>query len=269
MQPEEWTVRRLFEEHYCPRRKSATQRTRQKMGHELNRWERFIGADMLATEVMRETFDRFRELAAVDGLSPNTIETTIGSILTILRFAELYDLIDRALRKGEPLRRTRKRKYVPSITDVDHLYRRANQAKWPLPSPSAFWRAWLVCSYFTGLRLNDMIGLLWSSFRDDSLIIEAEKTGKMHIFPVSPILESHLEPLRVFGSDRVFPIPRNSGKYVRRELERLSDGLPTKIGPQALRRLAGTQWQRARWARASCFWAIRWACLIFISLPNS
>lgn len=245
-----WTVRKLFTDHYCEKRKGATKPTRQKMCHELNRFEKYVG-DLPAEEVTRDTFDKFRRLAMFDDLSPHTIETTIGTVLTILRFAELYDLIDRAPRKGEPLRRMRNRKFVPSVGDIDVMYRRADLTEWPkLPKSGDFWRAFLVVSYFTGLRFGDIFRLGWDDVKDDAIVFQASKTGKVHTFPMHPVLRAHLETMRVFATvfdhGRVLPAAA-CNHLVRRELARMSEELPKKVGPQALRRLAGTEWQKARW----------------------
>lgn len=255
--PSPLTVRSLFRDLYEPKKRVAP-KTKQKMRHEVARWERLTG-DPPLSEIDGDLFDEVRGRGLSQGLAADTIETTIGSVLTVIRFGQKHGKVDSVPDAGERLSRTFRRKHVPTLADLEAAYLKADAAVWPkLGIPTGdFWRAWLVCSYFTGLRLEDMMErLTWDLVTEDSIATTASKTSKLHVFPYPPVLARHLERLKAIDRDQIvparhhliFPITK-CPHLVRRELGRISEaaGLRIKIGPQALRRLAGTQWQRAKW----------------------
>jgi hypothetical protein len=246
-------LRSLFEAEYVTSRKwlKLSRNTQKRMEHDLTRWERLSGNPALG-DLCGDLFDAVRDRGQALELSDDTIETTIGSVFTILRFARKRGAISGLPDAGEKLSRTKKRKPIPSVEDLGNAYLSADVARWPEirgVRVGDFWRAWLVAGYFTGLRLDDQMHILkWSQVTADSIACEAGKTGKFHVFPNPPVLSRHLDLLRDAGDERVFPVSK-SPHLIRRELHRISQaaGLSVAVLPQALRRLAGTRWQKAKW----------------------
>lgn len=243
------TLRIALENYYLPFQRTMSDRTKQKLRHQMTRWEKHTD-DPLISRITTETIEAFRDSCELVPLSNDTIETTVSDVTTILRYCcERHQLIDRIPHAGCKLKRTQKRKYVPPVSHLGLIYEQAHVCTWPrLTVPTkAFWQAWLVTSYFTGLRLEDMMQrILLSNFSDEMLVVDAHKSGKIHCFPMHPVFKRHL--LTIAGGDeRLFPVSK-SPHLVRRELRKMCQaaGVP-KIVPHALRRLACTMWDKAKY----------------------
>ncbi len=127
------------------------------------------------------------------------------------------------------------------------MYEAAGSAglTWPrFERPATFWRRWTVVSYFTGLRLADMMKHFTTEcISDDAIVLSAQKTGKTLAVPNCRVLKYHLAHV---PPGRVFPVSK-SPHLVRRELRKLSNTAESsvKVTPHALRRLAITEWSSA------------------------
>ncbi len=245
------TVRQASNRFYLPSAPDLASRTVQKLRHQWNCWERHT-ANPVIDLVTTGTFVRFRTSALAVPLSPATIEAVVGDVLTVLRCCRAAGVLAAVPLAGRRLKRSQPVPIQPDLSALGDMYRNCRVAKWPILrhcSCQDFWRAWLIASYTLGLRLGDlMFRLTWNAVNCDSVTIRAGKTGKLHILPLHPVLKRHLNLIHDNGGSgdgRVFPVSK-SPHLVRRELRRISQaaGVP-KVTPQQLRRLAGTQYERA------------------------
>lgn len=224
------------------------ERTQAKLRHQLNRWERYSSAQTV-DEIDADSLIAFRMAAKSDGLSPRTIEDTINDVLLLVRST------GRDISPGRRLKSHRKAPVVPALDSFAAAYGQASVTSWPINSmsrsPEVFdgltnadiWRAFLVVGYWTGLRLDDLCQLEWSHVKADRIERNANKTGKAHCFPMSPIVAYHLDRIRQDESPNVFPFAKWSKARIRRELRAMCDAAGVEhLTPQMIRRLAITQW---------------------------
>ena len=243
-----FNVRLALDKYYLPFVRNLSDRTRQKMRHNVTRWEKH-SADPPIHDITTETFEEFRDACLAVPLSNDTIETTVADVYTILRYCcDRHQLMDRIPHVGSKLKRSTQRRYVPPLEHLGLLYEQTHVCSWPkLHVPTyMFWDSWLASCYFTGLRLDDMMHrLLVANYSDDMLIVDAHKSGKIHCFPMHPVWKRHLDWM-IGGDERIYPVSQ-SPHIIRRELRKMCEaaGIP-KITPHALRRLACTQWDRAK-----------------------
>ena len=231
------TLTELVERHAA----EVASRTSRKWRHAINRWKKHGGPDG-AGLVVTGTIEAFRTAALGSGLSPRTIEDTISDVLCLLR------RIGKSPGRGRALRIRQKRKPVPTVAALAEAYAAAEPGRWPevgtvdrsltRVSSDQWWRAWMAVGYWTGLRLGDMLDLKWDEIGSERIMRTAAKTGVEHTWPMCHQIAKHLEALRQVGDERVFPFSVHGPFRIRRELTRLHP----QIGPQALRRLAITQW---------------------------
>lgn len=220
---------------------TVTDSTVRKLRHRVNCWLRH--SNRRTTRIPVAAFDQFRAKATAAGLSPRTIEETVSDVA---RVAGITDV-------GKRLRRWKQSvcKPVPELPVLSTAYDNAANAVWPDPrtvrtpalmevSAADFWRAFLVFSYFTGLRLRDLRSVTWQSIDDNVIQWTASKTGRLHVFPACEVVTRHLQPLRVSGDLRVFPVSASQERLLRRELVRISGS--SDLTPQAIRRASITQW---------------------------
>jgi len=253
--PAPLTLRLAFERHYLPHAVNICQSTVARYYFDVLRWERHT-TNQPIDEIDTQTFLDYRRNCLSDGLAPETIESTVRTVKAILRLCGPASertpfglgLMHPPPWSGRRLRLTRKHPDVPTLDSLAAIYLQAGQATWPRldTPPDVFWRAFITVAFFTGLRLRDLVQTLtWDCIELDKISVRAKKTDKEHILPVHPIVAQHLRTL--FRTDtRVFPIPRSTTHLVRRELRLMSlrAGVE-KITPQKIRRLAGTEYERA------------------------
>ena len=227
-------------------------RTSRTYRGDIRHFVRVVG-DPAVSEVTAETFTRYRTLALAQSLSPETIESRINTICTILRYAcNHLKSISVVPSRGRRLKVKRKPPVMPTVEQVGAIYNAADCARWPdkLHVPAeVFWRCWIATAYFTGLRLEDlMFNLRWEQFTDQGLFITARKTGRDHAIPVHPVLRRHLDQIHTSAGDgRVFSI-KKCKKQILREMRRMSKaaGVAPGVTTKQLRRVACTQWERAK-----------------------
>ena len=227
------------------------QTTRRKLRYETDRWIRFCG-DTPLSEVTTESLRAFVARCRREGLSEQTAAASVGTLLTLLRYAVRKGWLDRW-----PEFRVVRRASVgatPGVREIGAIYGACSAAPlmWPRfdwVSAADFWRSWIAVSVLTGARLGDLMHRLrWSQVSDSEVWWCASKTGKAHRIPMHPVLKSHLDLVRrplTNCDDRVFPVSR-SPHLVRRELYRLCDAAGVRrYGPQAFRRAAVQLYEQA------------------------
>jgi hypothetical protein len=209
----------------------------------LARWKRLSG-DPKVDDISSETFSRYRKTIIDAHLSPDTAETDIGVVLTALRHCKRFGAIPDVPWSGMPLKKRSTPKWVPTLEQIGRCYASADAAVWPTyMDPGQFWRTFYVVQLWSGLRRNDTLFRLNREMcAEDAIRCQAQKTGKVHIFPMHPVVWRHLQLMP--DTERVFQVGK-SLKQIRRELDRISDaaGVSPRIQPQAMRRAAITAWE--------------------------
>jgi len=178
---------------------------------------RAVGCEQRAGKITTADFNRFREAALAKGMKPITIETHIALMRTVLRHVgpntsstpRALGLIGPCPWIGDKLMiETRVEPPIPT----EHLravYRACKDAMWAPPDcdPCAFFRAWLVIGYNTGLRYGDLTERLSRSMIDrQNMMIsivphKTERHGKKLLLPLNQIMIDHLDTLPDRGPD--------------------------------------------------------------------
>lgn len=202
---------------YCADRELSAGSCR-RFRYELAIWSRHDGP-LLLGNVNSATVQRWRHDAKRNGLSPRTIESVIQAVASLCKQA------------GKPVEIGRKLKFVPSPPDTPTL-----EEFDTLLSIAPHWhRRWLAFAYATGLRLGDIEQQ--SPDKPESIKVRATKTRKEHHIPI-PL------PVRRLLDGSPLRRPR---RKLRRELYALCDRVGVRrIGPQQIRALSATEWERAR-----------------------
>jgi hypothetical protein len=216
--------------------------------HRVSCWSRFVSAELPVTT---ERINDFRRLASQSGLSPATIETTIGDVMTLLRHTN-QDVPDRGRRLPAPPNNAEQ----PTLVDVGRVYEAASDARWPVftirdrirrewrdEERQRLFRSFIFVSFWTGLRVGDLRELSWKHVRDDRIEWTASKTQAQHSFPITVEVKRHLDMARGLDRSQVFPIAKGSVRFVREELDRLCRvARVDRFGPQMIRRASITNW---------------------------
>jgi integrase len=151
-----------------------------------------------------------------------------------------------------------------TITELGRLFEKADMTTWPNSdsvTPETFWKAFLCCAFFTGLRLGDLLALTWDSVLEDRIRVRSVKTNRVLVLPLHRVLRIHLESLRGSGGERVFAIPPESHSLIRGQLERISEAADVpSISLNQIRRLSCTAHDRAQHGSGS---------LLLGHIPNS
>ena len=193
-----------------------------------SRFVRLLG-DLKPEEITEHHITAYRQKCVELGMSARTIETSIGNIATVLRFAAGKQVATgRRLRQNPP---------SPSPVELSSI-----AAVYSIAPP--WMRLWIACTYWTGLRLADSIELLWSVAGKPctQLRKSAGKTGRHHAWPLPSWLAKIV-------SETAFPTGlclENTKKLVRAQLALCceSAGVPVWT-PKNLRQRSITEWSRA------------------------
>lgn len=227
--------------------------------YRVNCWERHASSNLPITTANIATF----RASGLDAkLSPRTIEDTISDMLTVLRGTKC-----KVPDPGRRLKSPRPTAKQPSTDDIGKVYalvrhaiyprrtfigpagsysqktQRGQWKLWTTDERERFWRGVLFLGYWTGLRISDLRQLEWSHVSSDRIEWQASKTGALHVFPVTPDVQRHLDMVRSLDPVYVTPIPKGSIRFVRRELTRLCKlaGVE-RFGPQMVRRASISEW---------------------------
>ena len=233
-------------------------RTAKKMRHDLGRWKRLGGASSVA-HCTTDTFADVRKRGLQQPLSADTIETTIGSIVTLLTHAKRRGRISEVPDIGRRLPRSQAPPDSPPVPHIGRLYAAIPKTRlqWPrliCCGLTTWWQSFLVAAYITGQRLEDLTRQLTWSDVDDTVVrfrpAKTTRSGKIIPVPLHPILRRHLMVLKCDWSarsndDRVFHVSK-SPHILRRELRRICDiaGVP-HVTPQQIRRASATAYEVA------------------------
>jgi integrase len=212
-------------------------RTRKRFLHDLNRWEKYSGS-LPIEEITTAAFDSFRSYCR---RGPATVEGTIDSVLTILRACPKHLLLS-VPDAGKRLRRDAPQPRIPSLDQLDGMLRHTGQATYPRVFAAEWWIGFLALIYFTALRLEDALQLEWSAVTTDGITRGANKTSKLHLIPMHPVLWRVLQGVPKW-SDRLFHL---HPKSVRWQLRRMAKAAGVTVAlPQELRRLSAMRYEMA------------------------
>lgn len=213
--------------------------------HHLARWERFRCGSAV-DRIDTKTFVRFRNRCLTAGLAHDSIENTVGTVLQVLRTLHRAGLLPSVPWPGARLKKRSSPKWVPSTEEIGRCYAHADAAIWPTyMEPGQFWRTYFAVQLWCGLRRNDILFRLNRDMcMEDAIRCQAQKTGRVHIFPMHAVVWRHLKLMP--DTERVFQVGKCL-KQVRRELDRISDaaGVAPRVQPQAMRRASITLWEEA------------------------
>lgn len=215
--------------------------------HHCNRWERLTTNPDIEWLTKEDVTD-FYEACRNSGLATTTFQSSWRSIRTILSYAAEKNWITK-VPKIRVAKARRRRPIVPAWDLIDMMYGNASKAIWPVLdycTTEEFWQAWMAVSYWTGLRLGDMKELRSVDYcsSEKTLLKEASKTSKEHIYPVPEWLARHVDMVSGSGDGRLFSVPRWCDNRIRREMARMcSDAeLRKPVSPQQVRRLSINTW---------------------------
>jgi integrase len=202
---------------YCADRELC-EASRRRFRYDLATWSRHDGP-LLTGNISAETVAEWRHNAKAHGLSVRTIESVISGVVSLLKHG------------GIELSAGRKLRFVPSPPDVSTL----EEFDRLIVAAGVWHRRWLAFAYATGLRLGDIE--LQAPNAPESIKVRATKTRKEHHIPIPAAVRRLLD-----GS----PL-RRPRRRLRRELYDLCDRAGVRhIGPQQIRALSATEWERAR-----------------------
>lgn len=240
------TLRVVYDQHYS--QVGASRSTLANHRALLNRWER-LTSNPDVREITHRSFEDYRAASISAGLRPDSIESGVRFVRTVLNLAVRVGLREAMPWGGKRLRGRQEPKRVPSLADFGRMYAHVDAAGWPRGMDrQRFWRAVLCVGYWTGLRSSDLFhNLTWGAITEDGIFFTAAKTGKNHAYPMHAVVRRHLDMVTNWDLRRVFPVGR-SNKQLLRSFYEISEAAGVKrITPQAIRRLSATQWQRAKW----------------------
>lgn len=234
------TLRDATDRWYLPANPGLAPRTRQKLSHQWNRWERFTNNPMIQ-QISPSTFSLFRSSCLSAGLSPTTIEDVVSDARCVLRSCISAGVIKACPEAGKRLKRSHRLRPTPTLESFDRVLRAARFAVWPRHKllPTRWWTTCLASAYFLALRRSDLLRIPLSSLSSPVISICQRKTGQAIRLPVHPVLHG-------FATDGELGCV-GSAKQFRGQLAELCRraGVPS-FTLQSVRRLAAQEWEKAR-----------------------
>jgi len=220
------TLRQAFEIHFAPSLVGKTPATKYEYLRALEKWEELTVNPQIG-EIDDLICECFRRAAMEDSIEDY-------SAATVNKWQRhLAAIINRLGPKGprnrrgksiivdvpyfEPLPETEPDPVNIPTSELDKMYLACRTAEWPISSKSGcfapdLWRAVLVLAITYGPRRSDLFNLKWKQINFDANTISwrAKKTGKYHLFPLTPIVRAHLEEIH---SDREFVLSISSSNH--------------------------------------------------------
>jgi integrase len=245
LRPSPLTLRLASELYYLPANPGLAPRTRRKLLHGWNCWEKRTSNPPI-NEITHKTFAAFRAACLKEVLSATTIESTVSDALTVLKACVDAEILPGCPSPGKRLVRRHVLHHTPSVAELSAVLAKCDLAKWPRRVLSApdWWRAFLAVAYFCGFRRGDLTSLCWTNVREDRLERVQGKTGILTTIPIHPALKPLLA--RLARRDAVFG-RAGSLKQIRGQLKSLCKA--AEVAPftmQGVRRLSSRQWNKAR-----------------------
>lgn len=226
-------------------------RTERRYRYEITRWTKLTG-DPPITEITTATYQEFRSKSAQKGHAAESTESTLRFIRQILRCAKAHGAITVMPDRGRPRRIKAPEPHPPSLDELNRFIRALHVSQWPRTHvpPATFWRSFVCIDLWTGMRREDAFWrFAWEHVRDDRIEFRAGKTGKSHAWPLTPLVERHLQMIRpTFQAPpgRLVFNPGKSTHSLQRELERICDAAEIRpLTIKSFRQAAVTLWSQA------------------------
>jgi integrase len=235
------TVRRVFESLRLG--DSIADSTSALRRFELQRWER-LTSDPEIGGISLETLKTFQCRARRSGLAPETVETTINTVMHVLNAAHEEGRLERVprrppRRKGDPSKTAR-----ISLSDFDAFLAAIPAAGLSKRRGPEWWQAFWGTIFFTALRLGNMEKIERRQVASEVIEVRQLKTGHIVRIPVHPVLRrllrSHAQKVR---GRRLFRLGR---KTLYSATVKICKAAGVQgITPQAVRALAARTFERA------------------------
>lgn len=191
--------------------------------------------DIEPAEVGAAHFAEFRKQMLAAEKSKTSIEKIITDVATVVK-----TVTGKAPDVGRRLRRNRP---MPKPVSIDHIEQ-------VFAIAPAWMQQWLALTTWTGARLKDSMALQIKvnagEFKgSDTMTHQAEKTGKVHSWPIPKWLLKFMKPVELPFHD----VSDFASDNVRKHLAELCERAGvSKFTPKNVRQRAVTQWMRANGA---------------------
>ena len=215
----DWSrFRELFEAEYLP---GLRPRSREKLGTVLDAFEQVVSPTKLRS-ITERTVSAFvkglrerKRPGGRTGLAPMTVKNYLIGLKTALNWA-----LEQKLLPSEPTFPTVKvPKKKPQPVPAESFERLLEKA------PDAYWRAYLMCGWWAGLRLSEALHLRWTPSTEkpwvdlarNRIVLPAvfAKADTDQSVPLHSVLRQALEHLPQAGDD-VFVLTGRFGQRLRR-----------------------------------------------------
>ena len=247
------TLRQAYDRHYD--RSVQCRGSQQLTGYCLTIWER-LTTDPPISEIANETVAAFREAALKAGYAPRTVNGVWHKLRAILRRVGppvTGNPFGLSLIKHVPAMKPCKVAWkMPKRIDLEALskfYIALRGIQYPMrsgmPAPE-IWRALLVLAFTTGLRKADLLKLTFDQidFEKGELHVEAGKTGKYDVFPLSAVAVQHLARIKT-DRKRIFAGMSAVGSRFYNLLHKIQDAAKIeRFGLHDVRRTAASEIDR-------------------------
>lgn len=241
------TLMEIFELVYKPQRPNVRKSTFGAMHDQLRRWVTVM-ADCPADKVNRQTLIEFRDKCVSKGLTAATINGSVKTIVNVMRAGGVaVDYQGVMLAWQAPAQKL-------TLDELSRVWAIADQAKWPNARdyrahridgiPGAWWRAFFMLAYSTGLRRSDLFGLRWDQVEQVCIRATFSKGARPKLIPITEPLKPWLRLLSSNKTETV--LGRSDTNAFDLEFARLRKlaGLD-KLTLERIRYLSSNEWERA------------------------
>jgi len=181
-------------------------RTYWKYRQIVNEFLAYVGAkaDRLLREITPTDIRSWRDALKRKGLAAPTVNDAIKTLRMPFKAAHDAGYID-----INPCTKNSVRPVKDEVRNVEKdVFTPGQLAALINAAPSEDWKGAIVCGYYTGLRLRDVVDMQWSAVDLDKLIItvRTRKTGKKVVVPIHDEFAAWLtKQTRGIGKAAVFP----------------------------------------------------------------
>jgi integrase len=250
------TLREAFEAFYS--KDELRPRSLAKARYDLQRWERVGPGDPPIGKIDDESLETFRKamLEKYAAQSTNGTRSVLRAIFRRLGPAITGNPCGLGILPRIPYMKPSKViRGLPRRVDQEDLSRwyiaceQMQSPKWG--GPAAFWwQAWLVLSYFTGLRKSDIFAIRFADidFDKGTLLFTARKTSKPMRLPLHPCAIGHVRRIEEPRRELLFASSIKAGGGFNQRWEWIcrKAGIAETFTPHDIRRTAASEIERVR-----------------------
>lgn len=209
---------------------------------------RFIGHSPDTADLCDDLVNRWIVHLSDSGLSKRSVRSKRNHLLVLWRYADVCELADGPRR----LRKVSCPKLIPDASPPDRVALLLSEAakltgvfRRSKVSRSAFWIAFILVVWETGLRLGDMLRLRKDHIKDGVLSIVQSKTGWPVVRPLSPQCLAAIGATEPEKRVRIFGDALSRGA-VQEGIRRLLAAINLRGGTKRLRRSGATAAENAQ-----------------------